>query len=76
MTKIAWALTFACQLVKLTSQDISAIDNIHEQKGKHRSLVSYQSVFSSYHDEVLGGVLGWTYEQLGWTGMKAGGVLG
>lgn len=53
------------QLVKLDDAHVRAIDAIHEQPGKHRSLLNY-------HTEE-GTVLGWTYEQLGWE-LKKGGV--
>ncbi|KAF3761954.1 aldo/keto reductase, partial [Cryphonectria parasitica EP155] len=46
------------QLVQLDDDDLKAIDGIHKENGKHRSLLHY-------HSE-SGTVFGWTYEQMGW----------
>lgn len=46
---------------------MKAIDAIHEQPGKHRSLMPFP-----FHLED-GTTLGWTYEQLGWE-LKKGGI--
>ncbi|KAL1710694.1 NADP-dependent oxidoreductase domain-containing protein [Schizophyllum commune] len=54
------------QLVKLSDEEMQAIDAIHKVPGMHKSLLKY-------HSED-GKVMGWTYEQLGWP-MKIGGVI-
>ncbi|VDC01507.1 unnamed protein product [Peniophora sp. CBMAI 1063] len=45
-------------LVRLAEEDMKAIDELHMKPGLHRSMLAY------LHSEK--GVLGWTYEQLGW----------
>lgn len=50
--------------MKLDDADMRAVDGVHAQDGKHRSLLGY-------HGE--DGVFGWTYEQMGWE-MEKGGV--
>lgn len=60
----------AGKTVHLDESDISAIDSIHKQEGKHRSLLSYHNKTDSGP-----GVFGWSYEQLGWPGMREGGLV-
>lgn len=55
-----------CQLIKLTDEDMSVLNQLHKKPGMHRSLLRYHS----YADD--GTVLGWTYEQLGWNMVKGG----
>jgi len=45
---------------------MEAINAIHLQQGKHRSLVKFHTP--------EGTVMGWTYEQLGWN-MLTGGIV-
>ncbi|TFK44433.1 aado/keto reductase [Crucibulum laeve] len=45
-------------LVKLSKEDVEALDTIHVQPGMHRSLLTFHNA--------AGTVFGWTYEQLGW----------
>jgi glycerol 2-dehydrogenase (NADP+) len=52
-------------LIKLSPEDMVAIDSLHSQPSQHRSLLTY------HKDD--GTVFGWTYEQMGWR-MKKGGV--
>ncbi|KAL1746183.1 NADP-dependent oxidoreductase domain-containing protein [Schizophyllum fasciatum] len=54
------------KLVKLSEEDMRAIDAIHKEPGMHRSLLEYHSAD--------GKVMGWTYEQLGWD-MTLGGIV-
>ncbi|EJD49731.1 aado/keto reductase [Auricularia subglabra TFB-10046 SS5] len=52
-------------LVPLNEDDMTLLNNFHKGEGLHRSLLTY-------HDEKLGGVFGYTYEQLGWPMVKGG----
>lgn len=52
-------------LVSLDDADMAAINSIHKGEGLHRSLLTF-------HDINLPGVVGWTYEQLGWPMVKGG----
>jgi glycerol 2-dehydrogenase (NADP+) len=63
------ALTSA-QVLKLSDDDMRALDALHTKEGKHRSLLDY-------HGDTPGGpgVFGWTYKQMGWD-MGQGGVVG
>ena len=54
------------QLIQLTPEEMSVIDNIHKKPGMHRSLLAYHPP--------NGIIFGWTYEQLGWP-MTTGGVV-
>ncbi|KAI3609594.1 aado keto reductase [Moniliophthora roreri] len=54
-------------LIRLSDEEIRAIDELHKQPGKHRSLLAY-------HNNDPGRVFGWTYEQLGWD-MVEGGII-
>ncbi|KAK1230492.1 hypothetical protein PQX77_006420 [Marasmius sp. AFHP31] len=54
-------------LVSLGRDDLAAIDAIHTEPGKHRSLLGY-------HNTVPGTVFGWTYEEMGWD-MTEGGIV-
>ncbi|KDQ58974.1 hypothetical protein JAAARDRAFT_205970 [Jaapia argillacea MUCL 33604] len=54
-------------LVKLSSEDMKAINDLHKQAGMHRSLLAY-------HNLDPGKVFGWTYEQIGWS-MQPGGIV-
>ncbi len=56
------------QLIKLTSEDMTAIDGIHQKPGMHRSLLKFHLV------SIDAKIHGWTYEQLGWN-MKQGGII-
>jgi len=51
-------------LVKLSEDDMKAVDKVHKKPGMHRSLLKY-------HRED-GKVFGWTYEELGWPMTKGG----
>lgn len=53
------------KLVKLSDEDMKALNDLHKKEGMHRSLMKYHS---------KDGVFGWTYEQLGWN-MKEGGYV-
>ncbi|KZT27226.1 Aldo/keto reductase [Neolentinus lepideus HHB14362 ss-1] len=55
-------------LVKLSAEDMQAVDNFHKQPGMHRSLLSY-------HNADPGRVFGWTYADMGWDEMKPGGII-
>ncbi|KZT24927.1 Aldo/keto reductase [Neolentinus lepideus HHB14362 ss-1] len=55
------------ELITLEDEDMSAISTIHKRPDMHRSLCDF-------HAED-GTVSGWTYEQLGWKGMKKGGYV-
>ncbi|KAA1470614.1 aado/keto reductase [Dentipellis sp. KUC8613] len=55
-------------LVKLDEADMKALDGIHEQPGKHRSLLVYQG-------SKPGEVFGWKYEWLGWNRTADGVVV-
>ncbi|KAI1787821.1 Aldo/keto reductase [Ganoderma leucocontextum] len=55
-------------LIKLTTEDMTALDAIHQKPGMHRSLLKFHVV------SLDGKILGWTYEQLGWN-MKQGGIV-
>ncbi|KAI0687942.1 Aldo/keto reductase [Cerioporus squamosus] len=53
-------------LIKLTDEDMAALDVIHKKPGMHRSLLRYHS------NSADGTVFGWTYEQMGWNMVKGG----
>jgi len=53
-------------LITLTAEDMESIDLLHGKPGMHRSLLAYH--------QPDGTVLGWTYEQLGWS-MTTGGLV-
>ncbi|EIN03934.1 Aldo/keto reductase [Punctularia strigosozonata HHB-11173 SS5] len=55
------------RLIKLSVDDMSALNNIHKSPGMHKSLLAYH--------RPDGTVLGWTYEELGWN-LKPGGIVG
>ncbi|OBZ69929.1 Glycerol 2-dehydrogenase (NADP(+)) [Grifola frondosa] len=55
-------------LLKLSDEDMRALDQIHTKPGMHRSLLLYHN----YTDDGL--IFGWTYEQLGWP-MEKGGIV-
>ncbi|KAK7045652.1 hypothetical protein VNI00_007485 [Paramarasmius palmivorus] len=50
-------MTSNITLLSLSKDDMDTLDHLHQQPGKHRSLLTY------FKD---GRVFGWTYEQLGW----------
>ncbi|VDC01498.1 unnamed protein product [Peniophora sp. CBMAI 1063] len=54
-------------ILKLDEADVKTIDNLHKQPGLHRSLLAF------LHSKE--GVMGWTYEQLGWPFDEKGIVL-
>lgn len=50
---------------------MAMLDNLHRQKGKHRSLLPDHEI------GIYGpGLFGWSYEMLGLDGMREGGVVG
>ncbi|KAJ7647618.1 Aldo/keto reductase [Roridomyces roridus] len=53
-------------LIALSTEDMAVLDGLHEAPGMHRSLLVYHGS--------TGVVLGWTYEQFGWS-MKPGGIV-
>lgn len=50
---------------------MAALNALHDQPGKHRSLLPYHK-----KGDNGSGVFGWSYEWLGWEGMGDGGVIG
>ncbi|EIN09898.1 Aldo/keto reductase [Punctularia strigosozonata HHB-11173 SS5] len=54
------------QLLKLSEDDMAAVNAIHKKPGMHKSI----SVVHTLSDD--GTVFGWTYEQLGWNMVKGG----
>ncbi|EPQ53934.1 aado/keto reductase [Gloeophyllum trabeum ATCC 11539] len=55
-------------LVKLSDEDMNAINNLHKKPGMHKSLLAY-------HNIDPGNVFGWTYADMGWDNMKPGGII-
>ncbi|KAF9464290.1 Aldo/keto reductase [Collybia nuda] len=53
-------------LIELPTEDMEAINKIHNQPGMHKSLLTFH--------KPGGVVFGWTYEELGWN-MKEGGIV-
>ncbi|TFK81028.1 Aldo/keto reductase [Polyporus arcularius HHB13444] len=53
-------------LIKLSDEDMTALNVIHRKPGMHRSLLRYHS------NSQDGTVFGWTYEQMGWNMVKGG----
>jgi len=53
-------------LIRLSEEDMSALNDLHRQPGMHKSLTTIH--------EPDGTVFGWTYEQLGWD-MTVGGIV-
>ncbi|KAF8070431.1 aldo/keto reductase [Lyophyllum atratum] len=59
-------MTANLRVVKLSEEDMNAVDRIHLQPGMHKSLLKYHAP--------NGTVFGRTYEWLGWK-MKTGGIV-
>ena len=55
------------KLVTLSQEEMESINQIYKKPGMHWSLLTYH--------KPDGKVGGWTYEQLGWTGMTIGGIV-
>ena len=60
---------YLAQVITLEDEDTKFLNEWHKQLGMHRSLCPY------HYLEPVVGVFGWTYEQLHWKGMQAGGII-
>ncbi|KAL8287501.1 hypothetical protein RQP46_003359 [Phenoliferia psychrophenolica] len=49
------------ELLTLTPEEMSTLSNLHKESGKYRSLCDYAGGM-----DVVGEIMGWTYEELGW----------